>query len=61
MSDELNDWYRVKNYREYKQKVSEVNVSYWAKNIFKISFYNGVVAFEKRQNQARNEVAATVS
>tara|TARA_B100001250_G_scaffold133623_1_gene114210 strand:- start:564 stop:1229 length:666 start_codon:yes stop_codon:yes gene_type:complete len=51
LSDELNDWYRVKNYREYKQKVSEVNVSYWAKNIFKISFYNGVVAFEKRQNQ----------
>ena len=51
LSDELNDWYRVKNYRAYKKQVDKVNVSYWAKNINKISFYNSIIVFEKKESQ----------
>ena len=48
LSDELNDWYRVNNYREYKNEVKNVKVSYWAKNIHKIAFYNGIITFKKK-------------
>ena len=51
LSDEINDWYRVNDYRTYKKKIDEVNVSFWAKNIHKISFYNGIVVFEKKESQ----------
>ena len=51
LSDELNDWYRVKHYSSYEQKIDEVDVSYWAKNIYKISFYNSIVVFEKRKSE----------
>lgn len=51
LSDELNDWYRVNNYQIYKQKIDQVKVSYWAKYIYKISFYNSIISFEKRQSE----------
>ena len=51
LSDEINDWYRVNDYRVYKNKIDEANVSYWAKNIHKISFYNSIVVFEKKESQ----------
>ena len=51
LSDEINDWYRVNDYRTYKKKIDEVNVSFWAKNIHKMSFYNGIVVFEKKEIQ----------
>ena len=50
LSDELNDWYRVMNYKSYKKKVDQVDVSYWARNIYKISFYNSIIAIEKRRS-----------
>ena len=51
LSDELNDWYRIKNYKIYKQKIDQVDVSYWAKFIYKVSFYNSIIAIEKRRNE----------
>ena len=51
LSDELNDWYRVQNYKFYKQKIDQVEVSYWAKFIYRISFYNSIVAIEKRKSK----------
>ncbi len=51
LCDELNDWYRVKNYQSYKKKIEYVDVSYWAKFIYRISFYNSIVTFEKRKNE----------
>ena len=51
LSDEINDWYRVNDYRAYKKKIEEANVSFWAKNIHKISFYNNIVLFEKKESQ----------
>ena len=51
LSDELNDWYRVKDYSSYKVQLDSVPVSYWAKNIYKITFYNSIVAFEKKSSQ----------
>tara|TARA_B100000700_G_C14837485_1_gene757535 strand:+ start:176 stop:847 length:672 start_codon:yes stop_codon:yes gene_type:complete len=50
LSDELNDWYRINSYKIYREPVNKANVSYWAKNIYKISFYNSIIAFEKRKN-----------
>ena len=51
LSDELNDWYRVNNYKLYKKKIDQVDVSYWAKNIYKVCFYNSIISIEKRQNE----------
>ncbi len=51
LSDELNDWYRVKHYKSYKRKIDNVDVSYWAKNIFKISFYNSIIAISKKESE----------
>ena len=51
LSDELNDWYRIKDYKLYKQKIDHVDVSYWAKFIHKVCFYNSIVSIEKRQNE----------
>ena len=51
LADEINDWYRVNDYRVYKKKIDRANVSFWAKNIYKISFYNSIVLFEKKENQ----------
>ena len=51
LSDELNDWYRIKDYKLYKQKIDHVNVSYWAKFIYKVCFYNSIVSIEKRQSE----------
>ena len=51
LSDELNDWYRVKHYKSYKKKIDNVDVSYWAKNIFKISFYNSIIAISKKESE----------
>ena len=49
--DELNDWYRVKDYKLYKHKINQVDVSYWAKFIFKVCFYNSIVSIEKRRSE----------
>ena len=51
LSDELNDWYRVNHHRVYKKKIDEANVSFWAKNIHKISFYNSIIVFEKKESK----------
>lgn len=51
LSDELNDWYRVKNYKFYKQKIDQVATSYWAQFIYKVSFYNSVISIEKRLSE----------
>ena len=51
LSDELNDWYRIKDYKLYKQKIDYVDVSYWAKFIYKVCFYNSIVSIEKRQSE----------
>ncbi len=48
LSDELNDWYRVKDYKLYKKKIDQIDVSYWAKFIYKISFYNSIISIDKR-------------
>ena len=48
LSDELNDWYRINDYKAYKQKIENVEVSFWAKNIYKIIFYNSIIYFEKK-------------
>ena len=31
LADEINDWYRVNDYRVYKKKIDRANVSFWAK------------------------------
>ena len=51
LSDELNDWYRVKDYKFYKQIIDQVEVSYWSKFIYKICFYNSIISIEKRQSE----------
>ena len=48
LSDEINDWYRKNDYRIYKNNVESVQVSYWAKYLYKISFYNSMIFFEKK-------------
>ena len=49
LSDQLNLWYKDYDYKIYKKEVKEkINVSYFTKNIYKISFYNSIVAFHKK-------------
>ena len=33
------------------KKIDHVDVSYWAKFIYKVCFYNSVVSIEKRQSE----------
>ena len=50
-TDEINEWYTVHDYKIYKKKNDKVDVSFWAQNIYKISFYNSIVIFEKKEIQ----------
>ena len=57
LSDELNDWYRVNDYKIYKNNVNKVKVSYLAKKLYSVAFYNSIVIFEKKNNKTpKNEI-----
>jgi len=49
LSDQLNLWYKNHNYKIYKKEVKEkINMPYFTKNTYKITFYNSIVAFHKK-------------
>ena len=49
LADKLNLWYQYYDYKIYKKEIKEkINMPYFTKNTFKISFYNSIVVFEKR-------------
>ena len=49
LPDKLNLWYQYNDYRIYKKEIKEkINMPYFTKNTYKISFYNSIVVFEKR-------------
>ena len=50
LPDKLNLWYQYNDYRIYKKEIKEkINMPYFTKNTYKISFYNSIVVFEKRK------------
>ena len=49
LPDKLNLWYQYNDYQIYKKEIKEkINMPYFTKNTYKISFYNSIVVFEKR-------------
>jgi|TARA_B100001079_G_scaffold15255_1_gene12269 cephalosporin hydroxylase len=49
LPDKLNLWYQYNDYKIYKKEIKEkINMPYLTKNTHKISFYNSIVVFEKR-------------
>ena len=49
LPDKLNLWYQYHDYQIYKKEIKEkINMPYFTKNTYKISFYNSIVVFEKR-------------
>ena len=49
LADKLNLWYQYYDYKIYKKEIKEkINMPYFTKNTYKISFYNSIVVFEKR-------------
>ena len=49
LSDQLNLWNKNHDYKIYKKEVKEkINMPYFTKNIYKIAFYNSIVAFYKK-------------
>ncbi len=49
LADKLNLWYQYYDYKIYKKEIKEkINMPYFTKNTYKISFYNSMVVFEKR-------------
>jgi len=49
LADKLNLWYQYNEYKIYKKEIKEkINMPYFTKNTYKISFYNSIVVFEKR-------------
>ena len=49
LSDQLNLWYKNHNYKIYKKEVKEkINMPYFTKNTYKITFYNNIVVFHKK-------------
>ena len=49
LADKLNLWYQYNDYKIYKKEIKEkINMPYFTKNTYKISFYNSIVVFEKR-------------
>ena len=49
LPDKLNLWYQYNDYKIYKKEIKEkINMPYFTKNTYKISFYNSIVVFEKR-------------
>ncbi len=51
ITDNLNEWYIKKNYKEYKQIVESVDVGYLAKHLYRVSFYNSIISFFKKQSK----------
>ena len=48
LADKLNLWYQYYDYKIYKKEIKEkINMPYFTKNTYKISFYNSIVIFEK--------------
>jgi len=48
LADKLNLWYQYNDYKIYKKEIKEkINMPYFTKNTYKISFYNSIVIFEK--------------
>ena len=48
LPDKLNLWYQYNDYKIYKKEIKEkINMPYFTKNTYKISFYNSIVVFEK--------------
>ena len=53
LPDKLNLWYQYNDYKIYKKEIKEkINMPYFTKNTYKISFYNSIVVFEKRNIEA---------
>ena len=49
LPDKLNLWYQYNDYKIYKKEIKEkINMPYLTKNTHKISFYNSIVVFEKK-------------
>ena len=49
LPDKLNLWYQYNDYKIYKKEIKEkINMPYFTKNTHKISFYNSIVVFEKK-------------
>ena len=49
LADKLNLWYQYYDYKIYKKEIKEkINIPNFTKNTYKISFYNSIVVFEKR-------------
>ena len=49
LSDQLNLWYKNHNYKIFEKEVKEkINMPYFTKNTYKITFYNSIVAFHKK-------------
>ena len=49
LADKLNLWYQYNDYKIYKKDIKEkIHMPYFTKNTYKISFYNSIVVFEKR-------------
>ena len=49
LSDQLNLWYKNHDYKIYKKEVKEkINMPYFTKNTYKITFYNSIVVFHKK-------------
>ena len=49
LSDQLNLWYKNHDYKIYEKELKEkINMPYFTKNTYKISFYNNVVVFYKK-------------
>ena len=49
LSDQLNLWYKHHDYKIYKKEVKEkINMPYFTKNTYKITFYNSIVVFHKK-------------
>ena len=49
LPDKLNLWYQYNDYKIYRKEIKEkINMPYFTKNTYKISFYNSIVVFEKR-------------
>jgi len=57
LSDKLNFWYQCNDYKIYKNEIKEeIDTPYFTKNTYKISFYNSIVVFEKKQIQTPRSI-----
>jgi cephalosporin hydroxylase len=58
LADKLNLWYQYYDYKIYKKKEikEKINMPYFTKNTYKISFYNSIVVFEKRDIETPHSI-----